>query len=98
MATLLHALNDQGQWVPVNLRDLNEVEINNEVEVKNEFADPLPVSHGLQIPEHNYRGLTYTGQNVTQIIYKQGGQNGTTVATQNFVYDAQGNVVSIEVN
>ena len=97
MATLLHALNDQGQWVPVNLTDLNEVEVTSEVEVKNDGGDPLPVSHGLQTPEHNYRGYIYTGENVTQIIYKQGGQNGTTVATQNVGYDAAGNVISIEV-
>jgi hypothetical protein len=53
MATLLHALNDQGQWVPVNLRDRNEVGVTNEVEIKNASGEPIPVSHGLKIPEHD---------------------------------------------
>ena len=97
MATLLHALNEQGQWVPVTLSDLNEVGVTNEVEVKNASGEPIPVSHGLEIPEHNYKSFIYTGGIVTQIIYKQGGQNGTTVATQNVGYNAAGNVTSVEV-
>ena len=98
MATLLHALNDQGQWVPVNLTDLNEVEVTSEVEVKNDGGDPLPVSHGLKIPEHDYVGMSYTGSNMTQAIYKLGGPNGTTVATVNMGYNGNGNLTSVTVS
>ena len=89
MATLLHALNDQGQWVPVNLSNLNEVE------VKNDGDDPLPVSHGLKVPEHDYVGMSYSGSNMTQAIYKMGGPNGTTVATVTLGYDGNGNLTSV---
>lgn len=98
MATLLHALNDQGQWVPVNLSDLNEVGVTNEVEVKNASGEPIPVSHGLKIPEHDYVGMSYTGANMTQAIYKLGGPNGTTVATVSMGYDGNGNLTSVTVS
>lgn len=41
---------------------------------------------GLSIPEHDYVGLTYTGDNLTGVVYKTGGSAGTTVATLTLAY------------
>lgn len=41
-------------------------------------ANNLP---GLTIPVHDYIGLSYTGENLTGVVYKTGGSGGTTVAT-----------------
>lgn len=49
---------------------------------------------GFNIPSHDYVGLTYTGDNVTEIIYKTGGAGGTTVATLTLAYSGT-NVTSI---
>ena len=43
---------------------------------------------GLAIPEHDYIALTYTGDDLTQIVYKSGGAGGTTVATLTLTYTA----------
>lgn len=41
---------------------------------------------GLQIPPHDHLTLTYTGNDLTQIVYRSGGASGTTVATVNLGY------------
>jgi hypothetical protein len=57
-----------------------------------EFAivagDPLPVNSlsGLEIPPHDHITLSYTGDNLTSVVYKTGGASGTTVATLTLVY------------
>lgn len=50
---------------------------------------------GLSIPKHDYIGLSYTGSNLTQIVYKSGGSSGTTVATLTLAYDGSNNLISI---
>jgi hypothetical protein len=52
------------------------------------------IASGLGIPQHDFEGYTYTGSNVTQIVYKTGGAGGTTVATVNFAYDANNRITS----
>jgi len=42
---------------------------------------------GLSIPEHDYIELSYTGTNLTGVVYKTGGSGGTTVATLTLAYD-----------
>jgi hypothetical protein len=44
------------------------------------------VNTGLAVPEHDYIGLTYTGSNLTTVVYKTGGSSGTTVATLTLAY------------
>lgn len=41
---------------------------------------------GLEIPAHDYVGFTYTGGNLTGVVYKEGGAGGTTVATLTLAY------------
>lgn len=44
------------------------------------------VIEGLSIPAHDYIALSYTGSNLTGVIYKTGGAGGTTVATLTLAY------------
>jgi hypothetical protein len=41
---------------------------------------------GLSVPIHDYIALTYTGANLTGVVYKTGGAAGTTVATLTLAY------------
>jgi hypothetical protein len=41
---------------------------------------------GLSIPEYDYISLSYTGSNLTGVVYKIGGSGGTTVATLTLAY------------
>jgi hypothetical protein len=41
---------------------------------------------GLTIPAHDYISLSYTGTNLTGVVYKTGGSGGTTVATLTLAY------------
>ena len=41
---------------------------------------------GLSIPIHDYISLSYTGDNLTGVVYKTGGSTGTTVATLTLAY------------
>lgn len=45
-------------------------------------------------PAWDYRAFTYTGTNVTTIVYKRGGSGGTTVLTETFTYDGNDNVLT----
>ncbi len=57
-----------------------------DVEIKNDNGNPIPTIQGLEIPAHDYIGLTYTGDNLTGVVYKDGGSGGTTVATLTLAY------------
>jgi hypothetical protein len=50
---------------------------------------------GLSIPIHDYIGLTYTGSNLTTVVYKTGGASGTTVATLTLTYDGSDNLITV---
>lgn len=41
---------------------------------------------GLDIPPHDYIALSYTGSNLTGVVYKTGGASGSTVATLTLAY------------
>jgi hypothetical protein len=41
---------------------------------------------GLSIPANDYISLSYTGSNLTTVVYKTGGSSGTTVATLTLAY------------
>jgi hypothetical protein len=50
---------------------------------------------GLSIPAHNYISFSYTGNNLTGVIYKSGGSSGATVGTLTLGYDGSNNLTSI---
>jgi len=58
-------------------------------------GDPLETVAGLSIPEHDYIGMTYSGTNLTGVVYKTGGSSGTTVATLVLTYDGSSNLTSV---
>lgn len=44
------------------------------------------ITSGLSIPDHDYISLSYTGANLTGVIYKVNGSSGTTVSTLTLAY------------
>ncbi len=66
-----------------------------EIAVTTRTGAPLPVFTGLEIPAHDYIALSYTGSNLTGVVYKDGGAGGTTVATLTLVYDGSNNLTSV---
>ena len=65
------------------------------VEIKNDSGNPIPTLTGLEIPAHDYIDLSYTGANLTSVVYKDGGSGGTTVATLTLAYDGSNNLISV---
>ena len=51
-------------------------------------SNPLPVNviSGLIVEAYDYIELSYTGSNLTGVIYKTGGSGGTTIATLTLAY------------
>jgi hypothetical protein len=132
-------LSGSGDPIPVDIVGaditIDNVSISNEVEIKNDSGNPIPVDDaggsltvddggtsltvdgpltdtelratavpvsgtvnvltGLEIPEHNYIALSYTGSNLTGVVYKTGGSEGTTVATLTLGYDGSDNLISV---
>lgn len=93
-------LTGSGDPIPVDIQDASvtingDVTVSSEVEVKNDSGNPIPIITGLQIPAHNYVGMTYTGSNLTTVVYKTGGSGGTTVATLTLTYDGSNNLTSV---
>jgi hypothetical protein len=50
---------------------------------------------GLAIPRHDYIANTYTGDNLTEVVYKLGGSEGAVVATLTLTYDGSGNLLTV---
>jgi hypothetical protein len=55
----------------------------------------LIISGSLDIPTHDYIGLTYTGSNISIVTYKTGGSSGTVVTTLTLAYDGSNNLTSV---
>lgn len=72
-----------------------DVTIGAAVEVSNDAGNAIPIVEGLSIPVHDYIALSYTGSNLTGVVYKTGGASGTTVATLTLAYDGSSNLVSV---
>jgi hypothetical protein len=53
------------------------------------------VVSGLSIPKHDYVSLSYTGSNLTQVVYKSGGILGQVVCTVNLTYDVANNLIAV---
>jgi hypothetical protein len=50
---------------------------------------------GLIPDSYDYVSLSYTGSNLTGVVYKVGGSGGTTVATLTLGYDGSNNLTSV---
>jgi hypothetical protein len=66
-----------------------------EVYVRADPNHPIPTLTGLEIPAHDHIDLSYTGSNLTGVVYKDGGSGGTTVATLTLAYDGSNNLISV---
>jgi hypothetical protein len=49
---------------------------------------------GMAIPPNDFISLSYTGSNLTGVVYKTGGSGGTTVATLTLAYSGS-NLISV---
>ncbi len=88
-------LTGSGDPIPVDIGTSIDVSIDNtSIEVSNDSGNPIPVVTGLEIPEHDYIALSYTGDDLTGVSYKTGGSGGTTVATLTLVY-SDGKLTSV---
>lgn len=50
---------------------------------------------GFNLPNYDYTLLSYTGTNLTGVVFKTGGSGGTTVATLTLAYDGSSNLISV---
>lgn len=66
-----------------------------DVPVQVDETGSLKIAAGLEIPSHDYIGMTYTGSNLTGVTYKIGGVGGTAVATLTLSYDGNSNLTSV---
>lgn len=53
------------------------------------------VTSNLAIPEHDYVSCSYTGTNLTGVVFKFGGASGITVATLALTYDVSNNLLTV---
>jgi hypothetical protein len=63
--------------------------------VKVDSNGQLNVVSGLVPESYDYLDISYTGDNLTGIVYKSGGAGGSTVATLAFTYDGSDNIDTI---
>jgi hypothetical protein len=50
---------------------------------------------GLNISLHDYISCSYTGSNLTGVVFKNGGSGGNTVATLTLTYDGNDNLLTV---
>lgn len=67
----------------------------NTASVTDDGALKVDALEGLDIPAHDYISLSYTGSNLTGVVYKTGGSGGVTVATLTLAYDGSNNLISV---
>jgi hypothetical protein len=65
------------------------------VRLTNEFTEPVPIQDSLGIGAYDYTSMSYTGSNLTRIVYRLGGSGGTVVATLTLTYDGSNNLTSV---
>jgi hypothetical protein len=53
------------------------------------------VTSNLSIPKHDYVSCTYTGSNLTGVVFKSGGASGILVATLVLTYDGSNNLLTV---
>ena len=62
---------------------------------KTATEETLQAVAGLVPDAYDYISLSYTGSNLTGVVFKTGGSGGTTVATLTLVYDGSDNLTSV---
>ena len=50
------------------------------------YSLPVSILSGLGITGYDYISLSYTGSNLTGVVFKLGGSGGTTIATLTLAY------------
>lgn len=65
-----------------------------QTDAEGNLKSSLATLPGLDIPAHDYIAMTYTGSDLTGVVYKTGGSGGTTVATLTLAY-TDGNLTSV---
>jgi hypothetical protein len=64
--------------------------------IEADIQAPLQIKlPGLNIEPYDYMSLSYTGSNLTGVVYKTGGSSGSTVATLALTYDGSGNLTEV---
>jgi len=58
-------------------------------------SNPLPTTSSLSIPKYDYVSCSYTGANLTGVVFKTGGAGGVTVATLALAYDGSNNLLTV---
>lgn len=71
-----------------------------EIAVTTRTGIPLPVTSGLEIPAHDYIAVSYVPSGngageIYQVLYKDGGSGGRTVATLTLSYDASNRLAGV---
>lgn len=84
-----------GESIPVEINNANLNIDAAGIEIKNDSGNPIPTITGLSIPEHDYIDLSYVANNLTGVVYKNGGVSGEIVATLTLAYDGSNKLVSI---
>jgi hypothetical protein len=56
---------------------------------------PVVTMAGLNISLHDYVSCSYTGSNLTGVVFKNGGSGGNTVATLTLTYDGNDNLLTV---
>lgn len=59
------------------------------------YAPAVIAFQPLSPAEYDYIALSYTGSNLTGVVYKLGGASGTTVATLALTYDGSNNLLTV---
>lgn len=59
------------------------------------YAPAVIAFQPLSPAEYDYISLSYTGSNLTGVVYKLGGASGTTVATLALTYDGSNNLLTV---
>jgi hypothetical protein len=80
----------------VGLVNTSEVEVNPATEDKqDDVIAQLETINSLTPSKYDYIALSYTGANLTGVVFKLGGSGGTTVSTIVLAYDESDNLTSV---
>ena len=84
------ALAEDGEYIPVSVDDAGRlhVALGDAASSVNQstIIGELEAINSLVQDAHDYIGLTYTGDNLTTVVFKTGGSGGTTVSTLTLAY------------
>lgn len=70
---------------------LNNIKNQLETDIKTQ----LETLNSLIPGEYDYIGLSYTGSNLTGVVFKLGGASGTIISTLTLAYDIDNNLTSV---